>query len=243
MPTAAQKVVLLPQNLSPGVCYANEQERFIDYARHLQGSLPINFTATIMSSSAPSPDDRDKAWLAVDGDNRILGLYTFSGGQWKQAAPTVPYLVIGEFRWYDPSLYTPSAPWYVCDGTTTGVPDLSGQFLVCTGQRAAPAAVTYTNADGTTVTRTDTNTNFGNKQTGGEETHVITAPELPGNSLLPGYKPLVNAANSYAAQEFVTNAANGGTLNLAVPLGNFNAHNNLPPYYAAALMQWRPDLA
>jgi len=57
------------------------------------------------------------------------------------------------------------AGWALCDGTN-GTPNLSGRFIVSYGQNSTPAVG-------------DSNPNYGMLQTGGENSHTITVPELP----------------------------------------------------------------
>lgn len=234
-------IELTAGNLDPDPCFTNEQSRLNAYVAAIQAGLPINFTTVIVSQTAPGPDDRDKLWVSVDNNGRILGLFTFSNGAWQTIAPVAPYLVPGEFRYFDPTFYTPSAPWYLADGSVIGVPDLRGRFIVAKGQRTAPAAQTFTMPDGSIVSRTDTNTNFTTGAIGGEETHVLTPRELAAHNHTPGTGsyfitlgtgPQATNAGGQAGEEATTSV-----------VGNFDAHNNLPPYYALAIMQWRPDLA
>src|ERR1700761_5475403 len=166
-------VTLTAGNLPPNPCYTSEQARYNAFTAATQASLPPGYTTVIVSMTAPGPDDRDKSWLQVDGSHRIVVFCTFANGQWRRASPAPPYLVPGEYRWYDPSLYTPVAPWFPCDGTVTGVAKWNGRMMVASGTRDTPAAQTFTNADGSVVTRVDTTTNFVAGATGGEEQHVI----------------------------------------------------------------------
>lgn len=240
----ALPVTLTPQSLNPGICYTSEQRRLNDFVQHIAAELGINFTPTLLQSTAPGPDDRDKIWVQVDGSNAIQDILTFSNGAWNGIPkPWIP----GEFKYYDPALYVPAAPWFPCDGSVSlvnaqnvGVPDLRGRFLVASGMRIAPAAQTFTNPDGTTVSRTDSTTNFLAGNTGGEEQHVLIKGELPNYSLalnlLQGDAGIGrgDGAQAIAAQSILAELDLGGT---------FNPHNNIPPYYVLAIMQWRPDLA
>lgn len=233
--------------LTPGdltsPCYNSEQARFNDYVKNIQSSLPINFTTVIVSTSAPGPDDRDKIWLQVDGNNRIVGLNTFANGQWETMFPSPPYIVPGEYRAYDPSKYTPLAPWFPCDGSVTTVPDLRGRFLVTAGQRTLPAG------------STDTNTNFINGATGGTETEVLIANNIPahphditgglfgatagGPGIYGSQSPGAAGVSSFSGVITGGNSTGTGTGGTPNPPAAFTT---LPPYYVVAYMQWRPDL-
>lgn len=234
-------VTLTPQSLDLNVCYKNEQERFSDYAAHLAASIPSGFTPVIVSSASPSPDNRTAVWVQVDGNNAILDVLTFSNGAWNGLPkPWIP----GEFKYYDPSFYTPLAPWYPCDGSVTGVPDLRGRFIVATGQRTTPPVQTFTLADGTIVTRQDNNTNFAQGAIGGEETHVLIEGELPNLNLQSHLHTSAGAGSGGGAYADAQGSTPNTTGEAYAALdGDFDAHNNLPPYYALAMMQWRPDLS
>lgn len=238
------QIDLTPDSLGVNPCYTSEQQRLNDYVAHIQATLPINFTTVIVSATAPGPDDRDKLWIQVDGNGRIVSVNTFSNGQWQTINPVAPYLIPGEFRQYDPSLYTPVAPWFACDGSVTGVPDLRGRFLVATGQRTTPPNQTFTLPDGTTVTRADTNTNFASGAQGGEELHILIPTEIPTHAHTPLTASNFEGQGSGGQENF---GGSGGPTRFLDPTtgffgGNYNGHNNLPPYYAVAMMQWRPDL-
>lgn len=237
-------ISLVPGNLPPNPCYATEQARFNDYVKNIQSSLPINFTTVIVSASAPGPDDRDKIWLQVDGNGRILGLNTFANGQWETLLPSAPYLVTGEIRIYDPGLYTPVAPWFACNGTVPGVPNLQGTFIVGAGQR------TLTTAQ---IAAGDTATSFTSGVVGGAEQNFLTdIQQVPSHShpplgsaqsficATPGGS-IVAAAGGGVAQQVSTGSA-GGVGNPPAGISTTNPFKVLVPYYPANFMQWRPDL-
>ena len=236
-------ITLTPGNLAPNPCYSSEQARLNAYIAATQASLPPGYTTIITSQTAPGPDQRTYIWCQVDANNRIIGFFTFANGQWQTINPTTPYLIPGEFRTFDPGQYTPVAPWYLCDGSVTGVPDLRGCFLVGQGQRVLPSG------------STDTATNFVAGTTGGRQNVILDATEIPAHShLLQG----VNfAASSVASSSYLTvtriNAStaqpgwiSGGNSTGLDSTGNPNPPDPVsfvPPYYVVAIMQWRPDLA
>jgi hypothetical protein len=244
-------ITLTAGNLGSAPCYPNEQSRFNAYIQALQATLPINFTTVIVSSSQPGPNDRNKIWVQVDGNNRIISINTFANGQWQTINPGAPYLITGEYRYYDPALYTPVAPWYPCDGSVTQgsppVPNLSGSFLVCVGQRTLPSG------------STDSATNFTNGMTGGFEQVAFTNA----NQLYPHAHPPLNTNATEVLSASLGGSELGGGGGLTVyddattgyAGGNSNAqgvipsgtpasspHPNLVPYVAKAIMQWRPDI-
>ena len=112
--------------------------------------------------------------------------------------------------------------WILCDGTNS-TPDLRGKFILGAGQ-----GVGLTNRNLT--------------DTGGEETHVLTIPEMPSHNHAPvnavtfgpnisGSNPLLNeiTANQYGSLSTSSSIANTGgdptNNNKTVP------HNNMPPFY------------
>lgn len=226
-------LTIIPSSLQPNPCYTGplaEQQRWNDYCAHGQIALPINFTTVIVSSTAPGPDDRDKLWVRVDGSNAILDILTFSNGSWNGLPK--PW-ELGELKIYDPSLNSPISPWFPCDGSVVGVPDLRGRSFIFNGQRILVAG------------STDANTNFVAGTSGGEERHTLIAAEIPP---VPVNGTGSNTEN-FISFNFETtnggglqgpgNVGRGGTANTA---GGGGSHNNIHPYYVAAVKQWRPDL-
>jgi hypothetical protein len=226
-------------NLPPNPCFTSEQDRANAFDAAQQITLPINFTTAIVSSTSPGPDDRDKIWIQVDGAGRYIATNLFSNGSWQTNVPADPYLDIGDFRAYDPNLSSPIAPWYPCDGSVTGVPDLRGRFLIGAGQRVLPAG------------SLDASTNYVAGTTGGEQLHINALNEigshvhgplgggsfcLDGGSTPPPSGELSGGANLVSEQ--ATTGAAGGN-----PDGTTQGHNNIPPYLVVAYKQWRPDLS
>lgn len=244
-------VSLVPQSLSSNTCYPSEQARLVDFVAHINATLPINFTSIIVSPTAPGPDDRDKLWAQVDGNNQILGINTYANGAWNVMFPPAPYVCLGEFRFYDPSLSTPPQtalqPWFPCDGSVTGVPDMRGRFIVGTGQRTLPPG------------STDTNTNFTTGLAGGSETlalapanicahsHTLLGVDAFGTTTPDTSAHLPrNGSGGVTATADLGWVADGNTTGKDSVTGLPNPPTpapTLPPYYAAAIMQWRPDLA
>lgn len=235
-------ITLTPGNLAPNPCYSSEQARLNAYIAATQASLPPGYTTIITSQTAPGPDQRTYIWCQVDANNRILGFFTFANGQWQTINPTTPYLIPGEFRTFDPGLYTPIAPWFLCDGSVTGVPDLRGCFLVGQGQRVLPSG------------STDTATNFVAGTNGGRQNFILTNDQIPAHShLLLGVanfgSTTPDANSNLPTQHNATSKPgwiSGGNTTGNDANGNPNPPNpvnTVPPYYVVAIMQWRPDLA
>lgn len=243
MPLVA--IDLTAGELDPNVCFTDEQSRFNAYVAAIQSSLPINFTTAIVSASAPGPDDRDKIWIKVDGAGRILGTFLFSNGQWQTIFPTNPTQMPGEIREYDPAFYTPAQSaeecWFPMDGTVAGVADRRGCFVVGGGQRVLPTG------------STDTNTNFVAGATGGRETAVLVANNIPAHShnlkgsagaFPPVVGPQFCVSDNFGTPTagYVTGGNTTGTSADGVTPNPPQALITLPPYAVTYWMQWRPDL-
>jgi microcystin-dependent protein len=100
--------------------------------------------------------------------------------------------------------------WALCDGKN-GTPDLRNRFVLGSGAKKI-------------------------KETGGEETHMLTKNEMPSHShaytspLIGSYKSLRHDSTGTAVEYPTTNA--GTTKNS----GSDKAHNNMPPYYVLAFI-------
>ena len=95
--------------------------------------------------------------------------------------------------------------WILCDGTSN-TPDLRGKFILGAGQ-----GVGLTNRNLT--------------DTGGEETHVLTIPEMPSHT--HGYQ------QAYGALFLKAGSDGGSNVNLqqTEATGGGGPHNNMPPFY------------
>lgn len=239
-------IQLTAGNLDPNPCFTSEQDRLNAYVSKTQASLPINFTTVIVSSTAPSPDDRDKVWIRIDGAGRIIGTYLFSNGQWQPAFPSNPYVMAGEIREYDPNFYTPAQsadePWFPMDGTVTGVRNRKGMFIVGAGQRTLLAG------------STDTATNFIAGTNGGRETNILAATNIPAHSHLflgvNAFGTTVSDGSAHLPRRSSAATSDPGWVTGGNTTGNDSSgnpnlpdgFNTLPPYEPTYWMQWRPDL-
>jgi microcystin-dependent protein len=127
--------------------------------------------------------------------------------------------------WYPPnntitslSLLSSSVPtgWAVCDGTN-GTPDLRGRFVLM-AQDSVPVDLT-----------SGLNIPFGSSihsigSTGGEETHLLTIPEMPDHSHNGGSAGQVQIANW-------NNNVNSSVYGTTSPSGGNTAHSILPSHY------------
>lgn len=100
--------------------------------------------------------------------------------------------------------------WALCDGTN-GTPDLRNRFIIGAGD-------TYTSGD-----------------TGGESVHILTIDEMPKHSHKMkydsiGWTAIRQSSGTNGIVENTTSSYDGQYSTEEV--GNGNAHNNMPPYYA-----------
>jgi len=128
--------------------------------------------------------------------------------------------------WYPPdntitslSLLSSSVPtgWSVCDGTN-GTPDLRGRFVLM-AQDSVPVSLT-----------SGLNIPFGSSihsigSTGGEETHLLTIPEMPAHSH--------NGGSTRQVQMFfwTDNNVNSSVYGTTSSSGGDTPHSILPSYY------------
>lgn len=107
--------------------------------------------------------------------------------------------------------------YYFCDGTN-GTPDLRDRMII--GGKQDSGGVVKTNVTGSLT------------QTGGEATHVLTITEIPAHTHdittrnSNGDGATVQASDTQNQSHVVTTGSAGGN----------GAHNNMPPYYALALI-------
>lgn len=117
--------------------------------------------------------------------------------------------------------------WQLCNGNN-GSPDLRGRFVLGAGQ-------------GPDLTRRVTG------QIGGEETHVLTNPEIPihdHQATLNVYPPALKSEKIYHAWNSSRTYSYGAqTTPQAVKTttaGEGKAHNNMPPFYTLAFIMRLP---
>jgi len=171
-----------------------------------------------MQTTAPGPDERDQLWVKVDGNNQILGLYTFANGSWIAVSPTFFPILPGTVVDFFGSIGSILAPWYLCNGSAiTGVyngplttPNLQGRMTLGTG------------------TSPVTGTVFTQGQVGGEETHALTAAENA---------PHVHQISTTTLVGGPASRQSGGPGNETNQLstavsGEGRPHNTLSPYMA-----------
>jgi hypothetical protein len=122
----------------------------------------------------------------------------------------------GIILWYGSIVTIPSG-WYLCDGNN-GTPDLRNQFVIGAGSGYAVGA------------------------TGGESTHTLTTPEIPGHihGIFASYDDGTGTGGAqWSIQPWHDSTVgislnNGAGYQACGSTGGDAAHNNMPPYYALA---------
>lgn len=202
--------------VSPGTCYPSTFQGALNaIAQNLFVTGISDLSTFVFGPITPDTDQQSLPWIKTDSQNRVIGLYTFSGGSWQAAAPPIlPGTVLDFFG----NAGSVAAPYFVCNGQVINGP-LSG-------------ALTTPNLSGLVTLGTGTNpttgTNFANQAVGGEELHVLTQPELPNVTLTSTTQAYQSTAGA--------GLAGGGTVNVgpvSTPLGGQGiGHNTLQPYMA-----------
>ena len=220
MPTNAN-VILTPATLPAGSCFASEQERLNAFAEHVSGVLPDTYSTVNVGSTAPQPNDRDKAWLRTNTDGSPDGLYFYYNGSWKRKHPVDPGFI---GLW----LGTPG-DIDALDGGTAGTATLyAGPFWRIATEFAArfPLGVGTLPIAGAVAVGA----------TGGEERVTLETKHLPTvlGRLKDPFTKLIgtvtgggtNGENSggAVARDEMSNVILGGTADTD------KSHNNVPPY-------------
>lgn len=223
----------------PSTCYpATFQQALTLIAQNLLISGLDSSTFFSYGPTTPPVDAQGMPWIKTDAQFGLLGIYTFAGGEWRPAQPPfITGMVIPIFS----GLPVNSDPWFFCDGTTYRgfvTPDLRGRHIVCTGTRTLPSG------------STDTATNYTLGLTGGGETVVETASNIPAHQHdLISRGPLSVGGGGGGGTSFIPNSlgtANGGLVtggNTTGTAGDGSANPPVPlqilnPYYGLPMFMY-----
>lgn len=184
----------------------------------------------VISSSTPSVDDQDKAWIFVDSGGRPIEQRIYYNGAWRR----IYNGMLGEVRGYngDPSIDFDANGlgivggtydgWHLCNGQD-GTPDLSDRFLIAGHMNNAGGQSGYDNGWQTTIFGT------GVDKTGGFRDITLDASNT--------YRP---ARSAVTAQRFTATAntpdpggdllaTGGGGTRYTLSGGDADAGNPTPP--------------
>ncbi len=159
-----------------------------------------------------------KEGLTIPGNLTVTGALTVNGNSELKGA--LNYLPKGTIVSWTGT--TAPAGWILCDGQN-GTPDLRGRFVIGMGQ-----------ADG--LTKRDIN------QKGGEENVTLKIEQMPQHThvIKSANDDVVAHGRSFkgenGADRTIRLRAGEGNLEpvITLPVGNNQAHNNMPPFYVLA---------
>jgi hypothetical protein len=163
---------LVANQVPPGQCFPGTLQLLLNLiAQNMKVTGLDSSTFFSYGPTTPPTDAQGMPWLKTDASFGGLGWYTFAGGEW------TPLLSSFQTGMIIPNFLNPpvdSDPWFFCDGIQSArgftTPDLRGRFLINTGQRVLPSG------------STDTATNYTLGLTGGGETTVVAASNLPAHT-------------------------------------------------------------
>lgn len=228
-------VILQAGNLTT-TCFSTHQEEYEEYIRQTTATLPEDSVSYIISTTAPSADDRDKLWIQVDAQNRPIQQWIFTDSKWVWPHP-VP---ISDLR---REIFVGTAAQVdTLDGGVAGTAKtFSGPFweIDTTMSLRFPLGV-GTLESGETVS---------SGETGGQERVTLIENELPDHGHIGKAYYRANAADnstdpSGEADNYYHQGTGHGTRtsgkfaaagvrteSIDVSSGKFgNSHDNMPPY-------------
>ena len=222
-------IQVTPLQLPIGFCPASYQDLWNTFANNSSVQIPDALSQIIWQTTAPG--DQTVSWGKLDSQGRPQGIYRFAQGAWLSPHPDVP----GKTIWW----FSAQPDFTSFDGGDANpVSALSGPMWQLAQDIAGNViAARFPIAAGTFPSGTVLSAG----QTGGEEQHALTVPELPShthpterfsgagaaNGTLVGNNGAVNSTPT-------ATAATGGSAaagNPTVP------HNTVPPYVVGYLLQ------
>lgn len=213
-----------PLTLPEGSCFENPQQVLNLFAAFMRVTIPGEFSAVNTGNTEPGVNDRDKPWIRKKADGSPDKVFEFFGGQWVSRHTLLPgHIVLYQGTLADLTTYDGG------DANPAG-PASGPMWEECTDFRARFPLHPGTLASGTIVAEGDT---------GGEEKHTLTIPELPAHD-----HDHPDGQNNCRVDRSA--GANGVAINMpSAPIvsdvesawtdetGEGQAHNNMPPYIAA----------
>lgn len=251
MPTATAATLTL--GTLNNSCYpATPQLLAEDIISNLEVSLPGEYQSIVISQNEPSADDRSKAWLKLDANNRPERLYKYQDGLWlslhgSPASGKERRMFVGteeELRSYDGGDGTADTPAAPATGAMWQI-DTTFAFRFPIG--AGTNGTTYNDEPATTIAVGGTGGAEKVALTGDEtqHKHCVGRMETDANNengddvfLLTG----TTSVDSGDARSVNGESNTIGNKNLSEGSGEFivtgnaeaagtsDAHNNLPPY-------------
>jgi microcystin-dependent protein len=164
-------------------------------------------------------------------NNTPVGATTPASGSFTtlNASGALNFLPVGSIIMWSPPAGVTTAPigWAICDGTTPGVPDLRGRFVVGAGGTYA-LDDTGGSADAAVISHTHTAT----IANGGEHSHESFPFGQPGAGTNFADRTLASV-NGLVPLSTNGRGIHSHSATVAAPVGSVSGTNrNLPPYYA-----------
>lgn len=234
--------ITLPVNagtLPGGVCPATLQDLLNLFSANQSVTFPSTFSG--VTASPTKPTDTTQVWLQLDTLGRPVRVYYFAQGAWLSMHNLPPGFILiypyaaPDFTTFDGgdanALSAISGPMWQLPVDLSGNPILRAQFPLGAGTLPSGTVIAVTN-------------------TGGEEKHVLTVPEMPphGHALVPrtfsyagGPAPAEDiqptASDPNRAPDSINTKNTGGDPTTNPPNIAAAGHNTLPPFYGVNFLQ------
>lgn len=231
-------LAITPGTLPSGFCPASYQSVLNAFSAAQSVKFPSTLGGITVSGSKPA--DTTRAWFRLDTLGRPTQLYYFAQGSWLSMHPDISGKIIiwagalPDFTTFDGGDSNPRGPssgpmWQLAntalDGSGTAI--LAGQFPLGAGTLPSTKVIT-------------------NGTTGGEESHVLTVPELPSATVpvtilnFPTGRFAASGAAVIPPPPYVVpnNDPDSTTSSGTLPIGGSDTpHNTMPPYYGVYFLQ------
>lgn len=238
----SEPIILSPITPPEGTCIpGNAQELALFNATYLQATFNAGqFSLFAYGKNEPDANQRNRPWIRLDANGNYIGIYTFVNGAWRRGG-TYPIGFIGSYSGpasaFDGTgkgiAGTSTEGWSICN-SNNGTPDLRDRFIV--------GANNYSGGWKTNVESGNTGAS-----TGGSPTVRLNKNQIPKLTFVLGARTIKGGSgdsnNAFVADNSGTTVTktipgtgdpgNDTNESLALP------HNNVPPFYALAFIQWQ----
>ena len=228
----------LDTNTSPGILkiYNNAAWEPVGGQNLRTTDSPQFESMTIATGATQRLNVAENGTIAVSTDKGSSGQLLTSNGPvspvtWEDPPPTFP--IDGIILWAGT---TPPTGWYICDGAN-GTPNLANRFVVGYGSSypigATGGAETVTLS--TAQIPSHRHTFSGTTSTDGEHTHTYTRAYNSGSAFS-------GSLTRHGLQTATTSAAGNHNHTISGDTGyqgSSNSHENRPPYYSLAYIQYK----
>jgi hypothetical protein len=221
-------VTNVPGSFPSGYCWPSNPQTFAnDLVNGMASYITGQFSPFVMGSTTPGAEYNSYPWIKTDVSNNLVGIYTYGSYGWTRPH-CVPQSGSERRLWVGIE-----ADLQTYDGGEAATVDIShGPFWEVDHDFDAMFPVgPGTFAGGSTVAV---------GQTGGEDLHVLTIPEMPEHShdmvwdkqdVAGGTQPngVYNGSDNGAVVDDITRPTE--------VTGDGDGHNNLPPYRGAYVIK------